>query len=150
MPLHLHPRRYDIMRFDAWAYMFGNERLAATLLVRDDLQHWLPIPEEFNNAADSLRKLAKSRVSAEDLKWRTAMGEACAIAFVEEIDPKKRARFILRRAASVNETDFAMVAILPEMLGTDRVGTARFLAELYSQGDESLPDLFLNFSPKTN
>jgi hypothetical protein len=152
VPLHLHPRRYEIALFDAWSYLMGSERLAATFVVRDDLQWGVPTPGEFNEAADNLRKLAKSRVSPADLEWRTAMGEAVCISFVPGADPRLKVRLILRRAAAVNETEFAVTAMLPEMLDTDLNGTARFLAELYSHDDQGLPELpelTPHFSPKT-
>ena len=136
------------MSFDAWSHLMGSERLAATFVVRDDLQWGLPLPEEFNKAADSLRNLAKSRVSPADLEWRTAMGEARIISLVRGTDPQLQARLILRRAETVNEIGFALTAMLPVMLNTDREGTIRFLTELYSHDDGSLPDLMTNFPPK--
>jgi hypothetical protein len=138
VPLHLHPRRYEIALFDAWSYLMGSERLAATFVARNDLQlYGLPTPEDFNKAADSLRNLAKSRISRDDLEWRTAMGEAVAISFVPG-DSRLKARLVLRRAATVNETEFALAAMLPVMLDTDSEGVARFVAEL-SQDDEPVP-----------
>jgi hypothetical protein len=147
VPLRLHPRRYEIALFDAWSYMMGSERLAATFVVRDDLKWKWPTPEEFNKASDSLRTLAKSRVSPADLKWRTAMGEAVAISLVPGMDPRVKARLILQRAAAVDETEFALTAMLPVMLDTDREGVAKFLSE-FRHNDEPLPELMLNFSPK--
>jgi hypothetical protein len=119
LPLRLHSRRYALACFDALYFIQGGERMVATTVIRledRDLAQQRRRPE-LHKAVERLRKMARRKVSATQIEWREAIGDAIrntifAAAVGKEfwIDPE---RVIVERAAVVGEAAWARRVLLP-------------------------------------
>ena len=117
VPLHLHPRRYEIAGVAAVFRMIGSMRTGAFFMTwyRGDNPKKDPDPKD----VDRLRKLVEAYrgTTPDDLAWLNAMGAAISVTMMyAHMDIELAIEEVTRRAASVGEMGFAERVLLPPLI----------------------------------